>query len=207
MTAEEQAALERVYADQGIPPGDAGPSAARWLVDMIEDAIDRFTGGVAGTAGVASLAWGLAALVAAVLAVLVAVATVRLVLRRVRRGAGPGQPPPEGLEPAERGRAARARTEVERALAEGRWRDAVRGAWARVAWTLHERGVGAYEEDLTNREYVEVVRARSPGWPRMAGLRAVARDVERLAYAGGEPGEAEVRRLVDETERLLEGVP
>jgi len=203
----EQEALDRVYAEEGIHVAEGGPSVLRWLAELLEKLLERTLGGVAASAGAASMAWWLAAGVAAVLAVLVVVAAAQLVARRLARRVRPAAAAPEGLQPTDRGRAARARAEAERALGEGRWRDVVRCTWAHVAWTLDERGVGPYEADLTNREYVDVVRARSPGWPRLAGLRAVAREVERLAYAGPEPAEDEVRRLVADTERLLGATP
>ncbi|MFZ5476613.1 MAG: hypothetical protein ACOZNI_07540 [Myxococcota bacterium] len=187
--------LARVVEEDGIATGDPELGVVRWLADAAETLLDRLLGpvGVALPEGERVLWIALAA------AVLLLAGTGGLLLwqlRALRRGreGGPGEPLPTiPRSPADRRRL------VEALLAAGRAREALAELWPLVAGGLAARGVGAWEPDLTVREFVATVPADWPGVPR---LRLLGAAVERLAWAGDPPSVADVRGLLVEAETL-----
>ncbi len=204
MREADPAVLQQVMEAEGIRPSPATPSRLAWLVDRISAFLDGLGSRVSTVPGMGELVWTIAAVLAAILVVLALFALWRLV-RVIRRGqrADVNLPVPV-VATLDLPDARRFRREAEAALAAGRPRDAVRAAWAWVAWTLHERAIARYEPDLTNREFVEAVRRESPGWPPLPGLKTFARRVDGLCYDDAEPTEHDARALLDLADRMIE---
>ncbi len=100
-----------------------------------------------------------------------------------------------------------ARALLEAHLAAGEPARALAALWLLLAGGLSERGLGRFEAEMTNREFVYSVRERAPSWPGLAALAGLARRVDALLYGGEAPSAEGVRRLLAEAEGLLAAAP
>ncbi len=85
---------------------------------------------------------------------------------------------------------------IEAELARGDARAALRTLWAWLRRGLRDALQADLPEGCTNRELVSKTRARNPAWPGLGPLGAIARDSDRLMYAGEKPDVETVRSLV-----------
>lgn len=97
-----------------------------------------------------------------------------------------------------------ARALLEAHLAAGDPARALAALWLLLAGGLSERGIGRFEAEMTNREFVYSL---PPSWPGRLSLAALARRVDRLLYGGEPPSPEEVRHLLAEAEELLAVAP
>lgn len=76
------------------------------------------------------------------------------------------------------------RKHFEELMAAGKARAALRMLWLLFATELSARGIGRFETETTNREFVDSVAALSPGWGHLRALRTFSSATERLLYSG-----------------------
>lgn len=205
MTEPDRDLLQRVLEDEGIRSHGSDPTWIAWAGDRLSSFVHELLDSLQQVEGMGPIVWAIAAALVFVLAVLAALTGVRLFrVWSAARVRDPDGEPVQGLEALDAPDTRRYRAEAERALAAGQPREAVRAAWLWVAWTLHERAVGGYEPDLTNREFVDRVRATTPRWAPLPELHRFARTVDRLCYDDVDPAEADARALLGAAGGLLD---
>jgi hypothetical protein len=95
------------------------------------------------------------------------------------------------------------RLALEQALALGDPAAALAALWGLVAGRLSAKGLGHFEPEMTQREFVESVRRSDPGWAGLGALAALAREVDALLYSGEGPDMDGVRDLRGRAEELI----
>jgi len=197
----DRALLERILEEEGIDVSEA-PSSAAYVERLIDAMADLFgvPSGVLEALMRPSeiVLWGL--VVAIPLGLLwVFREPLRALLKRKKQAEAPV------LVEALPALATPPRVALEARLAAGDGPGALKALWMVVTHELSERGLGRFDVEMTNREFVGTVREASPGWSGLAGLTGLARTVDRLLY--GDEGVAidAVRGLAREADALVEG--
>ncbi|MCK6507142.1 hypothetical protein L6R53_27865 [Myxococcota bacterium] len=178
------------------------PSAAEYgqaLWDALARALEEATPGLGGLEPLREplalvVGLGLPALVAGVLAV-----------RLWRRWQGRRRDEAPAAHPAATAVRRDPAEALRRALASGEGRAALAALWAWLGRGLTAAGRARWSPELTEREWVDRVRAQDPGWPGLAELEALRGEVVRGAYGPVAPTVEQVAALVPRAGRLLDG--
>ena len=195
--------LERVIEQEHVETETSAPTGA-WLGEVLNALARRLKRGMdrIGFGRLGALAhfvlWGLVAgvLVAGILAglfLLRALADRRRSRRRTE-------------DDVEFDAAAAARdpsSELAESIAAGRAERALALLWEVIARALAARGLSRSSLSRTNHELVGGARRRWPDWPAGRVLEELARDSDRLLYAGTPPRIDDVRRLVERARAVL----
>ncbi len=196
----QRSLLEEIIEEERVDTEIPAPFGA-YVGVVARRVARRFAAPVVGAIeGLGGVAWVVVRILVVVVPGLAIFLLVRALLRRRRRGRSRGvdddphvlrEPPAE--DPAEA---------LAAALAGGRATEALRLLWALLARTLAERGLASCDPSLTNRELVDLARRRWPRWSALDTLEELARESDRLMYAGEAPRLDEVRRLVARAREL-----
>lgn len=194
----DHAQLARILEAEHLDTATSGPSATRWLSDVVDRGLEEAFDASLPAMG-ASAPW--IALVVVAVSALLAVGVVGALVVGWRPRAAPADVAPAVtalVTPA----APPSENEIERLLGLGDAPGALRALWRWVAAGIEARGFAHPRPDRTNRELLAEVRRSAPGWERLPTFARLTNAVDGHLYGGVPVDVAAVRALLPLAEQV-----